>query len=264
MSAPVTETTDVVAKLIEATEFLSITTPLCTDWEQRDSLNSDSVDRYLAALPDIHACYKSKGAPSALPPIDGRLQGHGYAMTEHGYCDIRPHTERPHDVDTTDKPLAEAERYLGVGYKILENWTEGSTWKPGNLWGDDGSDPKIMEKTVTGIPRADRANVSDPRVETSTGHIPVYTRPQDAGLGWGGFDSVLAWQAAGRAVHADMTKDEKWNTDLTEPIKFVDKTGKVHLVKNIFSPEELSSRPEPPVALHDLLHGQKRGFQRRS
>lgn len=50
-----------------------------------------------------------------------------------------------------------------------------------------------MKKTITGIPGAERAHITDPRVGTSMGHIPVYTRPRDVCVGWGGYDEFTAW-----------------------------------------------------------------------
>ncbi|KAM3433028.1 hypothetical protein NHJ13734_006634 [Beauveria thailandica] len=73
-----------VAELTEATESLHLSDGLCKDWEQKRECESDSVDRYFAALPDVHTHYQSIGVPSHLPQKDGLMQGHGYASTSPG------------------------------------------------------------------------------------------------------------------------------------------------------------------------------------
>ncbi|KAM3426096.1 hypothetical protein MY4824_010104 [Beauveria thailandica] len=70
-----------VAQLTETTESSN---GLCKDWEQEDKFESDSVDRYFAALPHLHAHYQSIGVPSHLPQKDELMQGHGYASTRPG------------------------------------------------------------------------------------------------------------------------------------------------------------------------------------
>ncbi|KAM3518056.1 hypothetical protein NHJ13051_008483 [Beauveria bassiana] len=83
-------------------------------------------------------------------------------MTPDGYKDTREHTERPRDVETDDEPLKEAEMYLATGHRLLNNYTD-ADWKSGKLFRDDGKDPEIMKKTITAIPREERANITDPR-----------------------------------------------------------------------------------------------------
>ncbi|PQK17868.1 hypothetical protein BB8028_0009g00700 [Beauveria bassiana] len=113
------------------------------------------------------------------------------------------------------------------------------------------------------IPWEERANITDPRVGTSTGHIPVYTRPPRVCLGWGGYDEFLSWQEAGRAVHKDMVKEEKWNLLRDTTARFVNKEGKVvSVVPNNIPKEHFPHRPEDPVPLFDLLHGRRGGSQR--
>ncbi|KAM3501494.1 hypothetical protein MY10362_005517 [Beauveria mimosiformis] len=160
-------------------------------------------------------------------------------MTPNGYKDTRNHTERPRDVDTTDEPLKDAEKYLATGYSFLRHYTD-SDWKSGKLFRDDGKDP---------------------RVGSSTGHIPVHTRPSRACLGWGCYDEFLSRQEAGRTVRKDMVKEEKWNVERDTTIKFVNKDGKVvSTVPNIIPKEHFPDCHDPPVPLYDLLHGQRRGF----
>ncbi|KAF1736266.1 hypothetical protein CRV24_001873 [Beauveria bassiana] len=185
-------------------------------------------------------------------------------MTPDGYkdTDTREHTERPRDVETDDDPLKEAEMYLATGHRLLNNYTD-ADWKSGKLFRDDGKDPEIMKKTITAIPWEERANITDPRVGTSTGHIPVYTRPPRVCLGWGGYDEFLSWQEAGRAVHKDMVKEEKWNLERDATARFVNKEGKVvSVVPNNIPKEHFPHRPEDPVPLFDLLHGRRGGSQR--
>lgn len=76
MSTPVEE-------LVEATESLDLSDGLCKEWEQKDT-GTDSIDRYYAALPAIHDHYQSIGVPSHLPPVDGRMRGHGISTTRPG------------------------------------------------------------------------------------------------------------------------------------------------------------------------------------
>ncbi|KGQ11712.1 hypothetical protein BBAD15_g2554 [Beauveria bassiana D1-5] len=168
-------------------------------------------------------------------------------MTPDGYKDTREHTERPRDVETDDEPLKEAEMYLATGHRLLNNYTD-ADWKSGKLFP---------------IPWEERANITDPRVGTSTGHIPVYTRPPRVCLGWGGYDEFLSWQEAGRAVHKDMVKEEKWNLLRDTTARFVNKEGKVvSVVPNNIPKEHFPHRPEDPVPLFDLLHGRRGGSQR--
>ncbi|KAM3426095.1 hypothetical protein MY4824_010103 [Beauveria thailandica] len=182
-------------------------------------------------------------------------------MTPSGYKDTRKHTERPRDVETIDEPLKEAEKYLAVGHRVLNHYTD-ADWKSGKLFRDDGKDPEIMKKTITAIPREERANITDPRVGTSKGHIPVYTRPRRVCLGWGGYDEFLSWQEAGRALHKDMVKQEKWNLERDTTARFVNKEGKVVCtVPNNIPMARFPHCPEAPVPLYDVLHGQRRGFQ---
>ncbi|KAM3446668.1 hypothetical protein MY3296_009467 [Beauveria thailandica] len=183
-------------------------------------------------------------------------------MTPNGYKDTREHTERPRDIETNDEPLKEAEKYLATGHRLLNSYTD-ADWKSGNLFRDDGKDPEIMKKTITAIPQEERANITDPRVGTSTGHIPVYTRPPRVCLGWGGYDEFLSWQEAGRALHKDMVKEEKWNLERDTTTRFVNKEGKVvSIVPNNIPKDRFPPCHEPPVPLYDLLHGQEGSFQR--
>lgn len=182
-------------------------------------------------------------------------------MTPKGLKDTRDPTERPRDIDTFDQPLKEAEKYLATGYKLMKHATK-TDWEPGNLLGDDGKDPEIMKKTITGIPWEERDNITDPRVGTSTGHIPVHVRPTTACAGWGGYDEFISWQAAGRAVRKEMVKDEKWNRQRNATVRFVDEDGNVtDIVENKIPEEHWPYRHEAPVPLYDKLHGQNRGFQ---
>lgn len=184
-------------------------------------------------------------------------------MTERGYKDCGSHTERPRDVDTTDEPLQEDDKYLATGYKLLKHWTDGDL-KSGKLFRDDEKNPEIMKNTITAISREEGANITDPRVGTSRDHIPVYTRPSRACLGWGGYDKFLSWQEAGRTVHKDMVKyEEDFNDERDGDVDFVNKDGEiVCTVPNIIPKEDLPDYTETAVPLYDLLHGQRRGFQR--
>ncbi|KAM3533119.1 hypothetical protein MY4038_003650 [Beauveria bassiana] len=82
-------------------------------------------------------------------------------------------------------------------------------------------------------------------------------------LAWGGYDEFLSWQEAGRAVHKDMVKEQKWNLERDTSARFVNKEGKVvSVVPNNIPKEHFPHCPEDPVPLYDLLHGRRGGSQR--
>ncbi|KAM3481025.1 hypothetical protein MY8738_004716 [Beauveria namnaoensis] len=257
----------------QPTEALHLSDGLCKNWEQEEKSGSDIINRYFAALPDIHTHYQSKGVPSHLPPKDGLMQGHGYAKTRPGvtaatnaqvnaefiyisrkidpakpfdgvpvqWTELLRVEKRPRDIDTTDEPLKDAEKYLATGYSLLKHYTDADL-KSGDLFCGDGKDP---------------------RAGSSTGHIPVYTRPSRTCLGWGGYDEFLFRQEAGRTLRKDMVKEDKWNVERDTTVKFVNNDGKVvSTVPNNIPQEHFPHCHEPPVPLYDQLHGQRRGFQR--
>ncbi|KAK3181897.1 hypothetical protein K4F52_006801 [Lecanicillium sp. MT-2017a] len=174
---------------------------------------------------------------------------------EKGYRDIRPRI-RPVDVTTTDNPAADTERYLGRGNDfVARNWTEGN-WKPGDLLGENGSDPATKVQSATYANPDSWNQLSESRVATSTGHVPHHERPAEVGLGWGDYDKFTFWQSSGRQVTKDMVEEKDWSTELNRPITFVDEAGEV---VETFNPEieakDLPNRSQPPLTLHQVLTG---------
>ncbi|POS70515.1 hypothetical protein DHEL01_v211089 [Diaporthe helianthi] len=55
---------------------------------------------------------------------------------------------------------------------------------------------------------------ADLRTATNGGHVPIKKRPQDIGLGWGGYDDFHQWQANGRKINPDDVKDDQWQFDV--------------------------------------------------
>lgn len=243
MSTPVTETSDVVAKLIEAMASLSIDTPACEDWVQRDPLKLDSVDRYLDALPELHAYYKSKGVPSTLPPIDGRLQGHGFASTrpgKNGAFREQAKTEyisvsRKIDPEKPFKALKdqwETTRRTGTGDCEDELWAfamvslQDAAALEAEGWTKYEPRETTFAMTETGY-RDIRPPTENPFDADSTDNLAV------------GYRILEKWSEKPGNLQRDNGPDRIKDEDWDAPIRFVDKTGKVvRTVKNIFAREE--------------------------
>ncbi|KAH7127457.1 hypothetical protein EDB81DRAFT_889255 [Dactylonectria macrodidyma] len=172
---------------------------------------------------------------------------------EEDYRDTRPRLPRPVDILTTDKPAADTAHYLAIGNEFVRrNWTDGK-WVPGDLIGENGSDPATKAKSATYAESWDK--VEDLRSATSTGHFMQHPRPTDVCLGWGGYDQYTHWQRSGRHIKKETVKKEKWSTDRMAPVNFVNESGEmVDTVLPALELEDLPPRLQDPIPLYELLH----------
>lgn len=162
------------------------------------------------------------------------------------------------DVITFDKPVADSARYLEVGNELACRVMTKGNWKPGDLIGENGSDPATKNKTASYAAPDQWDKITDLRSATSTGHIPAHPRPDNVGLGWGGYDKYTHWQACGRQITKDMVKKENWSTDRLRPTKMTSNLGRTIVVPSMLEDEaDLPPRPNSPVTLYDLLHQTK-------
>ncbi|KAM4058940.1 hypothetical protein HRG_008183 [Hirsutella rhossiliensis] len=163
--------------------------------------------------------------------------------------------ERPVDVVSYDQPAADTMRYLEHGNNFISSAMTKDNWRPGQLIGQNGSDPATIAQSPSFLPPDRHDDMSERRSATSTGHILQHRRPAGVGLGWGDYDRHVRWQSYGRRVTKDMVEKQNWQTDLLAPSRFFNESGEV--VKTVTKPFErrdLPSQPQKPVSLYDRLN----------
>lgn len=133
------------------------------------------------------------------------------------------------------------------------HWTDGK-WKPGDLVSENGSDPFVKAKSASCASPDQWDKVLDPRSATSVGHIPAYPRPDNVGLGWGGYDKLAHWQASGRQVTKDMMEEEEASTDIEAALEFVNESDEPILTVPVQIRDDLLPRSQPPPTLYQLLN----------
>lgn len=163
--------------------------------------------------------------------------------------------QRPVDVVSFDKPVADADRYLKDGLQFVSQvWTK-SNWKPGDLTGKDGSDQAVKDKTASYAPPDQWDKITDLRSATSTGHVPVRSRPPNVALGWGGYDKFTHWQSCGRQITKDMVKKEKWSTDRSKSTRYNDEEGNLaFVIPSIVQEADYPPRTKSPVSLYEVFN----------
>lgn len=147
--------------------------------------------------------------------------------------DVEKKCDRVVDVHTTDEPWKDTERLFERGIKAI-NSAGGSQWFPGAV---------IDRPVVDGIPQGNfsfceaECISNDPewrpqghtgddfRNATSGGHIPIKKRPQNIGMGWGGYDAFHQWQANGRKINPDDVKHRDWEFDARKMVLVEESTG---------------------------------------
>ncbi|KKP04464.1 hypothetical protein THAR02_03408 [Trichoderma harzianum] len=161
--------------------------------------------------------------------------------------------DRPTDVTILDNPAADTNYWLERGNKFVSEVMSDS-WRPGQLIGENGSDPATISQSPSYAPFNPNLQFSERRSATSTGHILQYERPPNVGLGWGDYDRFTEWQSHGRQVTKDMVEKKEWRKDPLAPIDFVDENGEVVETLTIpFTREQLSNWEEP-LTLYEQLN----------
>lgn len=171
------------------------------------------------------------------------------------YADVRK-VHRPQDGVTTDKPVADMARYLEHGLDLAQSSRTNGHWRPGQLIGQNGSDPAVMKQSPSYAPvdKHKEAVRDERRSATSTGHLIVHGRPRDVCLGWGGYDDFLDWQSYGRQVTEQMVKEEDWVIDPLETIVYHDEDGEaVDTIESILERSDLPAVAQAPIPLFDKL-----------
>ncbi|KAL6698547.1 hypothetical protein J3F84DRAFT_345505 [Trichoderma pleuroticola] len=171
---------------------------------------------------------------------------------EENYRDYRP-VDRPTDVISFDNPAADTDRYLEHGNKVVSEVMTDS-WRPGQLVGENGSDPATIAQSPSFAPPNPNLEFSERRSATSTGHILQYERPPGVSLGWGDYDRFAKWQSFGRRVTKDMVEKKDWQKDPLAPVDFVDESGNfVETLTIPFTREQLFNAAEP-LSLYERLN----------
>ncbi|KAL7913143.1 hypothetical protein GGI35DRAFT_491378 [Trichoderma velutinum] len=165
---------------------------------------------------------------------------------EVNYHDYRP-VDRPADVISFDKPAADTDRFLERGNKFVSAFMTKNNWRPGQLVGQNGSDPATIAQSPSFAPPNRQNQFSERRSVTSTGHLLQYQRPVEIGYGWGDYDQHTYWQSFGRRVTKDMVEDKNWRRNPTEPVDLVDESGTV--VRTLTIPFKRTQLPNA----HNLL-----------
>lgn len=161
-----------------------------------------------------------------------------------------------------DRPAADTMRYLEQGNNFAVSTMTNGNWRPGQLFGQNGSDPATIAQSPSFAPPDRHHELLERRSATSTGHILQHRRPASVCLGWGGYDEHTHWQSFGRRLTKDMVLEQDWLTDRSAPVRLVNESGEV--VDSItipFKPEDLPPQPQKLSSLHDLLNandGRKR------
>lgn len=159
------------------------------------------------------------------------------------------------DVFSFDKPVADSGRFLEMGNELASRVATKNNWKPSDLIGENGSDSATKAKTASYAAPDQWDKITDPRSATSTGHIPIYPRPEGVGLGWGGYDNFTHWQACGRRITKGMVKKENWSADRIKTTKITSNLGRTFEVPRMLEDEtDLPPRPNSPVTLYERLN----------
>ncbi|KAH7310588.1 hypothetical protein B0I35DRAFT_412083 [Stachybotrys elegans] len=171
-----------------------------------------------------------------------------------GFTDSRSRPERIVDVHTTDNPANDIGYYFKDAQHIARCLSD--KWKPGDLIGENGSDPATKSESASYATPGKWDKFSDSRSATSAGHIPAFNRPAEVGLGWGGWDAYTSWEAHGRRIPEESVKEGDWMRGLNNPFDFVDKDGKVVMTVPA-NDWELPPRPKEPETLYEVIKGKK-------
>lgn len=121
-----------------------------------------------------------------------------------------------------------------------------NNWRPGQLVGQNGSDPATIAQSPTFATPNRQNQFSESRSATSTGHLLQFQRPTEVGYGWGDYDQLTYWQSFGRRLTKDMVENKNWQKDPMQPVDRVDESGTVVRPLTIpFKREELPVAQEP-------------------
>ncbi|EHK17760.1 uncharacterized protein TRIVIDRAFT_66661 [Trichoderma virens Gv29-8] len=160
----------------------------------------------------------------------------------------------PIGVNFKKVPKEEVAALEAQGWEVYSVMTK-SDWRPGQLIGQNGSDPATLAKSPSFAPPDRHKEATDRRSATSTGHVLLYQRPAGVCAGWGGYDDYTQWQSFGRRIHKDMVEKQEWSTDPMKPVQFVDESGEVAQTITIpFDREDLPSQPRNLASLYDKLN----------
>ncbi|RFU73324.1 hypothetical protein TARUN_8932 [Trichoderma arundinaceum] len=193
--------------------------------DYKDRLGTEYVALERKCLPDQPekpTCYVMEGKErigldyAPKPPLD----------IYKNYNDYRP-VDRPTDVISFDKPAADTDRFLERGNKFVSAVMTNNDWRPGQLFGQNGSDPATIAQSPSFAPPNCHNQFSERRSATSTGHLLQHQRPADVSYGWGDYDQNTYWQSFGRRVTKDMVENKNWRKDPMEPINLVDESGTI-------------------------------------
>lgn len=167
------------------------------------------------------------------------------------------------DVFTTDKPAADTAHFLEHGNESLRRTCTRGPWKPGDLIGENGSDPDTKARSASYAAPDQWDKITERHSATSTGHVPHHPRPANVSLGWGGYDKFTHWQACGRQVTKDMVEKEDWSTDLLQPMKLYNEAGElVDIVPPSVKAKHLPLQTHPPPTLYEVVNAtDKRNLQ---
>ena len=145
---------------------------------------------------------------------------------------------------------------------MLSGWTGKDKkgrpkWRPGQLIGENGSDPDVIAKSPSVIPSDQWDNLTEQQSLTSTGHIFQYQRPSKVSVGWGGYDQLTQWQSYGPQVTEDMVaKASKidWKKDPLGDIPFVDEDGNLTItVKSKLTLDDIDVKDHPLLTIGKLF-----------
>ncbi|KAK7408436.1 hypothetical protein QQX98_009421 [Neonectria punicea] len=179
-----------------------------------------------------------------VPPLDIEKQ----------YRDRRT-VDRPVDVVSYDRPAADTMRYFEYGNNLMSSALTKNNWRPGQLIGQNGSDPAIIAQSPSFAPPGRQNELAERRSATSTGHVLQYRRPAGVCYGWGGYDEYTTSQSFGRRVPKDMVEKQNWPIDLLSPFGFTNESGEVvETLSQPFTREDILSHPQEPVPLYDKLN----------
>lgn len=129
-----------------------------------------------------------------------------------------------------------------------------NNWRPGQLVGQNGSDPATIAQSPTFAAPSRQDQFSERRSATSTGHLLQFQRPSDVGYGWGDYDQFTEWQSFGRRVTKDMVENKNWQKDPLAPVDLVDESGTV--VRTLTIPFKRAQLPvaQEPLSVYERLN----------
>ncbi|CAG9946225.1 unnamed protein product, partial [Clonostachys rosea f. rosea IK726] len=149
--------------------------------------------------------------------------------------------DRPVDIITEDRTVEDTAWFLERGLTLMTTTMPNASWRPGQLLGQDGSNPETIAKSLSFAPPESEHDNSEARSATSTGHVIVYPRDSDVCAGWGDYDKRIRWQSYGRRLTKDMVEEKEWPTDFAAD--FVNDAGEVVLsIGSEIKPEDLPTR----------------------